>query len=301
MGESQYITFPEFEETLEEYFRGDRTQIQQVVKLGADVSGHRESIYFPKKWNLKTKADTPYKKFRAGLVNLGQEALVIFLCERHPCKRVRIPKSAVSIKDRITLTPADDVRLTNQLERELLAAVGKDDFDIAREELIRLYTNLPEDGSGQMQRQAMDLVINSTQIQQVNRLIQSYLTDSSGRPIKNSDGTQRTPPDKLWGRLKELRGTLEKRMKTLGLTAEDIDKRRKDGTQGLHRAAEALAERLDEALPTANLEADAKEFLEIAQESYTPPEDSEEMPDGDVIDEIDLTLIHEPAPDATER
>jgi hypothetical protein len=298
VGESQYITFAQFEEALSDYFQGDTTLMKQAVKLAADVSWHRENIYFPKNWNLGTKKDTPYQRFRVGLVDLGQEALVIFLCERFAGKRLKVPKSAVSVKDRITMTPADDVRLTNQLEQQLMSSVGKEDFDVARGELIRLYEHLPEDGSGQMRKQAMDLVIIDVQISQINRIINSYLYDPSGQLIRRTDGSSPTLPKNVWDQLKDLRNSRDKLMKALGLTAEAIEKRRADGNQGLYKAAEALAERLDETLPTASLIADARELLEGAQEDYGIPEESGDIPDDDMMDEIDMALIHEPAPDA---
>jgi len=274
----KYLSYDNFENAISEFYGDKNHKADTALKAAREIIGG-EDFYILRRPDKKVKnEDSAFCKFKKALEDIDEGGLIYFLCEKYPGYRVKIKKGKKSIADIISLTPGDDLRVSNALEKQLREEVGDKDFPLAKEELLRLYPILVDDESGRLRKLAKDLVVVDVHISQMSRIMMKNFAEDV------------IPSKSEWDQLKDLRRSRNDILKILGLTDDQLKKNRADGNVGLARAAEMLQEKSAEEIATSDLLGQIKKL-----EGEKIEKDILKETDEREVDSIDRKWISEPA------
>ncbi len=278
-GKVKYLSYKGFENVVSEFYGGDTDKTAMALKLAKKVIGG-ENLYIYRKPNKTAKdGDSPFCRLRDALDENEEGGLVDFLCRKCPGYRVKIPKGKKSVADIISLTPGDDLRVSNAFEKRLKEIIGDVDWPFAKEELLRLYPMLADDETGQLRNVAMNLVIVNAQIAQISKIMTQ----------NHANGKIATKAE--WDIVKDLRNSQGKYLQILGLTDDQLKKHKTDGAVGLAKSAEAMKERAQEGIATSDLMDEMKKLNgEKIEEDNNNIKGKKKG-----ADDIDLRWLSEPA------
>ena len=290
MGGAKNLGPEEFEKAVSEFYNGDTTKVHAVMLLASKARQGTQGMYLPRNPFKKQKgrSETPFDRFKKSLEDIGEGGVVPFLCERFPVMRVKIAQTIPGYADKLMLTPGDDVRVSSDLEKRLRNAVGKDNFQFAKSQLLRLMPEIPQDNSGQMVIAAMDLIIINHQIN-----VQDILYDAEATKARMPDGTmdrKAAHTADIVDQKKQMQLRKEQLLKLLGLTSDAITKRGGITTGNLASAGDALKVIIGDKIGTADVLAEAADVhaREKRIEDGKQPENE--------IDDIDMAYLRAAAP-----